>query len=118
MKSDLGYIGIINPDSAAADVVETAEQVDDGGFAGTGRAYNGKGLAGHGGEAYIIQSFIAFLVGEGYMIKGNLSCDGRHFHGVRLIFYGNGLVNGFKNTFQVGNRSQQGIVKVCQRGDR
>ena len=34
MKSDLGYIGIINPDSAAADVVETAEQVDDGGFAG------------------------------------------------------------------------------------
>ena len=51
------------------------------------------------------------------MLKGYLSLDWRHRSGVRRILYGNRLVNGLKNTLQIGDGGEQRVVKACQRVD-
>ena len=57
---------------------------------------------------------MTFLVAEGYVFKGNFAFDGRHFHGILRILNQNRLVNGFKNTFQIGDGGQERVIKTCQ----
>ena len=103
MQRHLGDIRIININRSAADIVEAAQQVDNGGFSRASRPYDSEGFAGHGREAHVIQCFYALLVGEGYMVKGNFANDRRHFHCAGGVLDSDRLVDGFKNTFQIGN---------------
>ncbi len=65
----------VDGDAAFIHIVEAAEQADDGGFAGTGGAHEGDGLARRGGQADILQHRLARLISEAYMLEDDLAAD-------------------------------------------
>ena len=58
------------------------------------------------------------LVAEIHMGKLHFSTDLRHLHRSRNIFYFHFLVNGLKDTFQIGHGRQDVVVYAGQRIDR
>ena len=117
VQGHLRDIYAVYGDPAASDVVETAQQVDDGGLARAGGSHDGEGFAGHGGEAHVVQGLDAFLIGEGNVVEADFPGDGRHFLRVGSVLYGDRRIDGLKNTLQIGDGGEQRIVEIRQGGD-
>ncbi len=74
---DVFYVIAVNGDVSLLDVIKPADQVYDGGLAGSGRSYKGDGLAGSDVKAYIMKDLGVLIVGKSHMFKFNVSLDGR-----------------------------------------
>src|ERR1700686_3728734 len=52
----LGKVDIVNDDAAGSESVQSAENIDQSGFAGAGRSHERDPFAGGNGESYVIES--------------------------------------------------------------
>ena len=59
---DVAHVDAVDLDRAVGHIVEARQQVDDGGLARAGRADDGDGLPGFGGEGDVLQHRHAILV--------------------------------------------------------
>ena len=57
-------VDVVDGDGAALDVVEAADEVDDGAFAGAGGADDGEGLAGFDAEGEVFDDPVFVFVGK------------------------------------------------------
>lgn len=80
----------IDGDAARIILVETAEEVDDGGFAGAGGSGEGDCFACAGFEIDAVEGGLVFIVGEVDVFKGDVAFDGSGewvaAGGVRFVF--------------------------------
>ena len=118
MQCHLGDIYAVNQYPAGIHVVETADQVDYGCLTRTGGTHQGIGFTCFHRKRYILQNGISFFITEIHMFKGYVTFDCRHLYRILRILYFHFFINGFKDTFQIGNCSEQGIVETCQGIDR
>ena len=65
----------------------------------------------------MVQNGVPFLIAKAYISKCHFALYGRHFHRVFRIFYIDRLINGFKDTLQIGDGCQQGVIEACQSVD-
>ena len=114
----LGDIHIVDQDRAGVDIVEPADQIYDGGLAGSGGADNGEAFPGVSRKIDILQDRMSRIVAEADVPEFDLSGDRRHCNGVRRIFYQNFLIDRLKDTLQIGDGGQQRVIKAGQRVDR
>lgn len=113
MKGYLGDIHVVHPHSTTVHIVKTAQQIDDGRLSRAGRSDDRKGFSRLSGEADVIQNLYAVLIAEIHMVERHFSGDRRHFYSVGSILDRHRLVDGLKDTLQIGNCRQKGIVKFA-----
>ena len=107
----------VQQDFPAVQVIEAAEQVDDGALAGAGGPDQGDALAGVHMEVHMLEDVDPFLVGEGHVPEVHLSGENRQVMGVRRVVHDDGLVHGLENPLQVRDVVHEGIIDVRQAGD-
>ena len=118
MKCRLGNILSVNSYTSTVGIVEAAQKIDDRGLACTGRTHNGNRLSLIHMKADVLQDRDAILITESNMIKVYRALDLRHLHCVRCIRYFHRLINGLKDTLQIGDCRQNAVIKSGNGIDR
>ena len=108
----------VQQDAPAVEIVEAAQQVDDGALARAGRADERDALAGAHVQVDVFQDVNALLVGEGDILKVHLAGDGRQFFGAGDVVDLDRLVHRLKDALQIGDVVDEGIVDVGEVRDR
>ena len=129
LHADVAHINAIDLDRAAGHIIETWDQVDDGGLAGACRTDDGNGLPGLGSEGDILQHRHAVFIGMRCILEFNQSLDLRHFLRGRFIVHGRFFIENGEDAFRAGDgvlniRPQHrdlldGLVEaldICQEG--
>src|SRR5580704_12171099 len=75
-EPDGGEVDAVDQNFARGGGVECADERDDGRLAGARGADEGGDGARGGLEAYAVKDFLTGLVGEGYVVEGDVSTDG------------------------------------------
>ena len=92
---DVSDVDAVNQDLALLDIVIPANQVQNGGFSGTGRTHKGHGLFGVHMEGNALQNPFAGVVSKPHIFELNFAPDLLQLNGIRLIHHlGNHVQNG------------------------
>ena len=108
----------VNHDTSALHIIETADQRDDGGFAGTGRADKCNGFAGADIKADIAQNACFVIIAERNMVKGYIAFDRRHLCDFFTVSDFGRCVHDFKYTLCACDVRDQLIIEVGEVHDR
>ena len=110
----LGNIMAVNENLSGIHIVEAADQVHDGGLSGSRGAYDGIGLSLFYLKVNAVQNLAALFIAERHILELHISVDGRKLLRAWRVFYPDRLVDGLKDTLQVGDGRKQGVVKRRQ----
>ena len=67
---------VVDEDGAGDGVLKAGDEVNEGGFAGAGGAYDGEAAAGGDAEVDVVKDDRTVGVGEGQVAKFDFACDG------------------------------------------
>src|SRR5439155_16615181 len=111
---DVADVDVVNSYAAAPNVVEASQETGDRGFACTGRPDQGKGLAGLGDEAHVLQHGDALDVAEVDVVELDPSLDERHVVGARPVGNVDRRVQELKDLLAGGHRLLEEGVDLTQ----
>ena len=102
----------VDLDRAADDVIEAADQIDDGRLACAGRADERNGLAGLDMEGNVFEDDLFLVVGEGDVLKVHAAFDGRQVISAFLILNVAGRIHDFEDSLHGGHGGEQVVIEV------
>ena len=113
-ESYLGDIRTINGNCTGVNIVESADQIYNCGFTGACRSYNSIGITGLGSKVHIVQNLYTVFIAEAYILEAHFPLDWRHWNCIRGILDIDRFINCLKDSLQISNGSQQGIIERSQ----
>ena len=110
--ADIADIPAIDGDTAAVDLVETRQQVDDGGLAGPGRAHQGEDLPGFGLQRHILEDRDARPVFEIDILEAYPAMHRIQRGRLRPVIHLGRRVDHLEDPFRPGQGSLDGVIQV------
>ena len=101
-------------DGTAAQVVEAAEQVDDGGLARARRADKRNAFARLDVQVDILEDGLPFLIAEGDVVVINCAGNGRKCLGIRLVVNHDWFIHRLEDALQIRHVVHEAVVDVRQ----
>ncbi|MNE26692.1 hypothetical protein D3C80_1200700 [compost metagenome] len=102
----------VNKNFAASQIIKARNQIDDGCFTCTRRAYQGDAFSCFHLEGEVLQNIYAWIISKGHVVEGYVTLNGWQRFCIRSIAYGNWLIQRFKDPLKVGDTVDKAIVKV------
>ena len=104
----------VNIDMALLDIIETADQINNGGFTRTCRAYQSNGFSRTDMEAHLIQDFGYAVIGKSDLIEHHISLYlGKLLH-IILIGDSRGGIHNFKYPFRTCYVGYHLVIEIAQ----
>ena len=107
-------VDAINEDLSLLNIVIAANQGQNGGLTGAGRAYKGHRLSRLHREGHALEHPLIRLIGEPHILKFNFSFDMLQLDGIRLVYDFRLLIQHGENLFCGGKGALQHIKLLCQ----
>ena len=108
----------IDRDTALVYLIESRQQIDNGGLSGACRTHQGDRLAGFRFETHIADDRLVCEITKGDVCETNLSFDWIRQWGIRGVIHFCRRVDHLKDTFGPGQCGLNGIVHVCELAQR
>ena len=106
---DLADINAVDQDLTLLNVVIAADQAENGGLAGAGRAHESHRLLGLHMERNALEHPFAGLIGKPDILKLDLASDGLKLDGIRIIHHLRNHIHNGEYLFSRGKRGLQHI---------